>query len=137
LMNLSYSRGMKATHLSPKQKAVQVILIFLAIAAALAGLGGLADLTDTAKDTLAVETWRTVGFFTFSALFSLLAKKPDSSRELWGIIIANKLALTVIGVLYLIDGGIKGAGDFVSFDGLVTALLIIASILQGVWSRKK
>lgn len=57
---------MKTTHLSSRQKAVQTILIFLAIAAALAGIGGLADLTDTAKDTLAVETWRTVGFFTFS-----------------------------------------------------------------------
>lgn len=121
---------------TPKQKAVQVILIFLAIAAAAAGLGGLADLVDTAKDTLAVETWRTVGFFTFAALFSLLAKKPNSSRDLWGIIIANKLALTIIGVLYLIDGGIKGASDFVTFDGLVAVLLITASILQGVWKRK-
>jgi len=127
---------MKTTKATPKQKAVQAILIFLAIAAAAAGLGGLADLVDTAKDTLAVETWRTVGFFTFAALFSLLAKKPDSSRDLWGIIIANKLALTIIGVLYLIDGGIKGASDFVTFDGLVTVLLIMASILQGVWKRK-
>ena len=127
---------MKTISLSPKQKAVQIILIFLAITAAAAGLGGLADLADTAKDTLAVETWRTVGFFTFSALFSLLAKKPNSSRELWGIVIANKLALTIIGVLYLIDGGIKGASDFVSFDGLVTILLVVASILQGVWKRK-
>lgn len=136
MVNLSYSRAMKATHLSSKQKAVQTILIFLAIAAALAGIGGVADLTDTAKNTLAVETWRTVGFFTFSALFSLLAKKPDSSRDLWGIIIANKLALTIIGVLYLIDGGVKGASDFVTFDGLVTVLLITASILQGVWTHK-
>lgn len=127
---------MKTTKTSPKQKAVQVILVFLAIAAAAAGLGGLADLADTAKGTLAVETWRTIGFFTFSALFSLLAKKPDSSRDLWGIIIANKLALTIIGVLYLIDGGVKGASDFVTFDGLVTVLLITASILQGVWTHK-
>lgn len=126
---------MKTTKATPKQKAVQVILIFLAIAAAAAGLGGLADLAGSAKDTLAVETWRTVGFFTFAALFSLLAKKPESSRDLWGIIIANKLALTVIGVFYLIDGGIKGASDFVTFDGLVTVLLIVASILQGVWKR--
>lgn len=127
---------MKTTHKTSKQKAVQVILVFLAIAAAVAGLGGLADLADTAKDTLAVETWRTVGFFTFSALFSLLAKKPGSSRDLWGIIIANKLALTIIGVLYLVDGGVKGASDFVTFDGLVTVLLITASILQGVWTHK-
>jgi len=127
---------MKTTHLSTKQKAVQAILIFLAIAAAAAGVGGVIDLVDTSKDTLAVETWRTVGFFTFSALFSLLAKKPGSSRDLWGIIIANKLALTVIGVLYLVDGGVKGASDFVTTDGLITVLLIVASILQGVWHRK-
>lgn len=127
---------MKTTKTAPKQKTVQAILVFLAIAAAAAGLGGLADLADTAKDMLAVETWRTVGFFTFAALFSLLAKKPDSSRDLWGIIIANKLALTIIGVLYLINGGIKGASDFVTFDGLVTVLLIVASILQGIWVRK-
>ena len=127
---------MKTTKTAPKQKTVQAILVFLAIAAAAAGLGGLADLADTAKDMLAVETWRTVGFFTFAALFSLLAKKPDSSRDLWGIIIANKLALTIIGVLYLINGGIKGASDFVTFDGLVPVLLIVASILQGIWVRK-
>lgn len=128
---------MKTTHVSPKQKTVQVILIFLAIAAALAGLGGIADLVDTSKDTLAVETWRTVGFFTFSALFSLLAKKPDNNRELWGIVIANKLALTVVGIFYLIDGGIKGASDFVTTDGMITVLLIVASILQGVWWTRK
>lgn len=127
---------MKTVHLSPRQEAVQVILIFLAIAAAIAGVSGLADLADTSKATLAVETWRIVGFFTFAALFSLLARKPDSSRELWGIVIANKLALTIIGVIYLINGGVDGASDFVSFDGTVTVLLIVASILQGVWKSK-
>lgn len=122
--------------MSPKQKAAQTILVVLAVSAVLAGLGSLADLLDTPKDTLAVETWRTVGFFTFAALFSLLAKKPDTNRELWGIVFANKLALSAIGILYLVNGGIDGASDFVTFDGAITILLVVAGVLQGVWKRK-
>lgn len=127
---------MKNTTKSPKQKASQTILIALAILAALAGLGSFASLPAATTATLAVETWRAVGFVTFAALFGLLAKKPDTNRELWFIVLANKLALTLIGVLYLADGGIYGASDFVIFDGSITVLLIIAGVLQGVWKRK-
>jgi peptidoglycan/LPS O-acetylase OafA/YrhL len=127
---------MKTPQQSPKQKAAQTILSVLALLAVLAGVGSLADLPDTGKATLAVETWRAVGFFTFAALFSLLAKKPVGNRELWGIVLANKLALTIIGICYLVDGGIKGASDFVTFDGSITVLLILAGILAGAWKRK-
>lgn len=128
--------GMKPTLLSPKQKAAQTILIALAVLAVVAGVGGLVDLLDTSKATLAVETWRTVGFFTFAALFGLLAKKPASNRELWTIVVANKLALSIIGVFYLMSGNIPGASDFVSFDGTITVLLIVAGLLQGAWKRQ-
>ena len=128
-------RFMKTAPVSPKQKAAKGILITLAILAGIAGLGNLFDLPDTAKATLTVETWRVVGFFTFAALFGLLARRPNN-RDVWNIVLANKLALSIIGVLYMVKGGIQGANDLVTFDGTITVLLIVAGILQGVWTKQ-
>lgn len=132
---LRYNNRMKTTSVSPKQKAAKGILITLAILAGLAGLGNLADLPDTAKATLTVETWRVVGFFTFAALFGLLARRPQN-RDVWNIVLANKLALSIIGVLYMAQGGVQGASDLVIFDGTITVLLVVAGVLQGVWAKQ-
>jgi peptidoglycan/LPS O-acetylase OafA/YrhL len=126
----------KATPLTSHQKTARGILALLSVLALIAGASSLGAVIDAPTSTRAVETWRMVGFFTFAALFSLLAQKMQNNKELWSIIIANKLALTVIGIFFVAQGGIAGASDFVAFDGTISILLIIASFLAGVWKKK-
>ena len=116
----------------------QIILYFLSVLAILAGVSALAELNGTASDTLVVETWRIVGLFTFAGLFALLARRPNSGRGLWSIVIANKLALAVAGLIFTVQPSkAAGASDLIIFDGSITILLVIASVLAGVWSISK
>ena len=118
-----------------KQGIAQVILLTLSILAILAGVGALADLSDANSAQVVIETWRMIGFFTFAALFSLLANKMQDNRDLWVIVIANKLALTVAGFIYLSRDSVAGAQDLAFFDGGITVALISASYLAGVWNK--
>jgi peptidoglycan/LPS O-acetylase OafA/YrhL len=122
---------------SKNLRAAQAIMAVVSISAVLAGLGALSDLSSTPEATRVVETWRMIGFFTFSALFSLLAAKPQDNRSLWGIVIANKLALTIAGFMFIGTSGISGASDLITFDGTITLLLIVASVLAGAWKRPR
>lgn len=122
------------TQTQPRLRTAQGIMVVLSILALLAGAGAAANLSTVSDAALAVETWRMIGFFTFAGLFAYLARSPQSSRALWGIVIANKLALTIAGLLY-VGRAVPGASDFVTFDGTITAFLIVASVLAGVWKR--
>lgn len=77
----------------------------------------------TADDaTILVETWRTIGFFTFAGLFVLLTFKPTVSLGLWLIVILNKVAL-VVAAIYLPDA--IGANDVLLWDSVLVGLLLI------------
>lgn len=116
-------------------QTAQGIMVVLAVLAALAGVGALADIQSFSEETRAVETWRMVGFFTFSALFSVLAASPQNNRSLWFIVIANKIALALAGLVFLDQSGVVGASDLLTFDGMLAVFLIIASVLAGVWKK--
>ena len=45
------------------------------------------------------ETWRAVGLLTFTVIFILLALRPTTPPPLWLIVIANKLALVIVGLI--------------------------------------
>lgn len=126
----------KNTPPSKQLRISQAILTALAIAAVLAGLASLADLSSTTSDTRVVETWRTIGLFTFGALFGLLADKPAGNNGLWSVVIINKLTLTIAGIFY-VSKDYAGAMDLVTFDGTITALLLVAATLAGVWKPSK
>jgi hypothetical protein len=126
------------TKISSNNKNVRLaqILMYLAAASALfAGMGGIANVTAASDDTVVVELWRVIGFFTFAALFTALAYKPQSSKSLWAVVILNKLALSVAGLMLMSNSSIQGTGDLIIFDGGLTLLLIASSLLAGVWKK--
>lgn len=116
-------------------RIAQILLIITAILALLAGVGVLSDIGNVSKDALVVEMWRIVGLFTFAALFGVLAYKPTVNRPLWSIVIANKLVLTIVGIVLIGQANVPGAHDVAIFDGGITAVLLVASFLAGVWKK--
>lgn len=122
----------KTQPISTNIRIAQVLLGLAAASALLAGIGSITNVTSAADATVVVELWRVIGFFTFAALFGVLARAPQSYRSLWAIVILNKLALSIAG-LFMQDSDITGASDLVIFDGGLTVLLIASSFLAGVW----
>lgn len=122
---------------SPRNRTriAQGILYFVAALALLAGVGSLSTVTQASAAVVVAELWRTIGFFTFAALFAFLAYNPRVSKVVWAIIIGNKLALFVAGLL-LMSNAVAGASDLVIFDGGLALLLVVASILAGIWQRE-
>jgi len=106
-----------------------------AVSALFAGIGAAANVTDAGDSTVVVELWRMIGFYTFAALFALLAYRPQTSRAMWAIVIGNKLALSVAGLLLVGNDAVTGASDLVVFDGGLTLLVIASSLLAGVWRK--
>lgn len=117
------------------RKISQGIMSVLAVFAALAGVAALADLSTVPDATRVIETWRMIGYFTFAALFSLLASAQQNNKSLWIIVIANKVALAIAGLALAGQPGVTGASDLITFDGMLAVFMIVASILAGVWQK--
>ena len=92
--------------------------------AVLAGIGAAISLPAATPSTLMVETWRMIGFFTFAAIFALLAARPLLSPTLWIIVIANKLTLTIAGLAFGAD--VEGALTAAAWDGALVLILSAA-----------
>jgi hypothetical protein len=116
-----------------KRILIAKTLLWVAAAAALgAALSAIPNVADASSATKVVEAWRMVGFATFAALFALLALRPLGNLALWAIVIFNKLALVIAGVVFLNQGGVEGVANVLVFDGGLVVLLIIAFVLTRV-----
>jgi len=102
------------------------------VAAFAAGVSSVADVLVASPDTKVVETWRTIGFFTFAGLFAVLALRPQQNLQLWMLAIFNKLALTIVGLVYVTQN-ITGASTVILWDGVLSLFLVTAFFL----SRKR
>lgn len=103
-------------------KIGKVLVIVAGILALMAGIFGIKNITGAADATKMVETWRVVGFFTFSALFFLLGTKLVRAYSLWLVVLLNKLALTIIGFAY--GANVTGAINSAAWDTTLTVLLV-------------
>jgi len=112
-----------------KKLTIATTLLWVAAVAALgAAIAEIPTIQDASNTTKVVETWRMIGFGTFAAMFAMLARKPFGN-QLWWIVIGNKLALTIAGVIFVMQDGVDGALDLIIFDGGLTVLLIVAFVL--------
>jgi hypothetical protein len=75
-----------------------------------------------------VEAWRMIGFLMFSGVFVLLGLWPRRYPYLWELIIANKVALTLVQLI-LISRATNAMTDGV-VDAAVSVFLILAYILS-------
>jgi hypothetical protein len=120
-----------------KRLLIAKTLMWVAAVAALgAAFSAISNVVDASSATKVVEGWRMIGFATFSGLFALLAWRPRGNGALWAMVIFNKLALSTMGVLFMLQGGVKGATDILVFDGGLTVLLIVAFVLTH-WPRPR
>lgn len=99
----------------------RVLATIATVLAVGAGVTAAAALPAADPAVLMVETWRAVGFFTFAALFALLAARPLASPALWLIVLGNKLVLAVAGLGF--GAGVAGALEAAAWDGAIVLLL--------------
>jgi len=118
-----------------------VLLTVARVLAAVAGLLALVAAISSIPATVAagsgtamVETWRTIGFFTFAALFGYLAVRPHSVG-IWLIVLANKLALTIAALLF--GPGADGAMTSALWDGALVVILGAGTTLALLSMRSK
>jgi hypothetical protein len=105
----------------------------LAAAGALVSFAtGIGRTMDAGPATQAVEVWRTIGFAAFAGLFALLAWRPRGYPGVFEIVIANKVALAVLGLTVLASA--DGASEFVVFDGILSIALVAAYVLVDGWT---
>jgi hypothetical protein len=103
------------------------------VAAAVAAVSDLPTVLAAGRGSAVVETWRLYGFVLFTGLFAWLAVRPRGHRGIWELVIANKLALTVTGIAFVWHGGVTGAAGVVTWDGLLTAVLVAAYVVGQCW----
>ncbi|WP_261717283.1 hypothetical protein [Streptomyces sp. FZ201] len=102
------------------------LLWIACLAAGAAAVSTLPGLLEADASTRMVETWHTCGLAVFSALFAVLARNPQAPMGLWLAVISHKAALTILAVVYSVQGDTAGAGAVIVSDGALTALLLAA-----------
>lgn len=106
-----------------------------ALLAAAAAVSAVPALYAAEPDELMVEVWRAVGFATFAALFVLLAVRPLQSVALWGIVLGNKVVLSVVGLV--LGSAVPGALTAAAWDGALVAILSIGFAAALVARRER
>ena len=78
--------------------------------------------------TQVVEIWRMYGFLVFTGLYMLLAFWPRRSAGIWELVILDKAALGITG-LVLLGRGVADAKTILIFDGSLAVITIVAYVL--------
>ena len=112
-----------------------LLLSVCAAGAIVAAISAVETVADAGSATEAVETWRLIGFVFFAGVFVLLSLAPRQLRGLWELTIGAKLALPVAGATFL--RGSTDATTFVTFDGIVTVLLVCAYVSMAGWTAPR
>lgn len=111
-----------------------MVLMLLAFAGAfLSFLNGIGESIAASSATQVVEFWRTYGFGLFSGLFLLLAFFPRRYPGIWELVILNKAALTLTGLI-LLGHSIKDASIILLFDGTLVLITVLAYVLTRGYS---
>lgn len=100
--------------------------------------GALASVGTASSETQIVYIWRLYGFGVFAGLFLLLAIAPQRYVGIWELVIANKAALAVTGLI-LLDRGVPGASTVLISDGALALMTLVAYVLAkgySGWQRR-
>ncbi|GAB3979160.1 hypothetical protein GCM10029978_073790 [Actinoallomurus acanthiterrae] len=119
----------KVPHSAIAPRIGRGLMWFAAFEAVGASVAALSDVLKADGSVLVVETWRMYGLMLCAALFVLLALRPGVHGAVWGVVVANKAALTITCVAYAIHGGVDEATTIVGWDGSLTVVLVVAYLL--------
>ena len=82
----------------------------------------------SSPSTQVVEIWRMYGFLVFTGLYVLLAFWPRRSAGIWELVILDKVALGITG-LVLLGRGVADAQTILIFDGSLAVITFVAYLL--------
>lgn len=109
----------------------RILMGLAAVGALAAAATSIQTVRAAGPETLMVEIWRLTGLVVFSGLFALLAYRPLHYAGVWELVIANKLALTIVSLTYASHA--DGAGGVALVDGILTGVLLTAYLLNRGW----
>ena len=118
---------------APRDLTARGLLWAAAVGAASSTASAIPAVVGADDATKVVEAWRMYGLALFTGLFVLLALRPRRHRGVWVLVIANKLALTITGLVLLSGDGVRDAGTIAAWDGALSVLLITAYISCRGW----
>src|SRR2546425_6148801 len=104
------------------------LMLLAAVSAFIAFISDAGTVAAANPATLVVELWRWYGFFLFTGLFVLLAFWPRRYPGIWELVLLDKAALSVTG-LVLLQRGVEGAQTILIADGLLAVVTLIAYVL--------
>ena len=112
----------------------RILMGLAAVGALAASATSIQTVRAAGPETLMVEIWRLAGLVVFSGLFSLLAYRPLYYAGVWELVIANKLALTIVSLTCASHA--DGAGEVALVDGILTGVLLTAYLLNRGWRAR-
>jgi hypothetical protein len=104
------------------------LMLLAAVSAFIAFISDFGTVAAANPATLVVELWRWYGFLIFTGLFVLLAFWPRRYPGIWELVLLDKAALSVTG-LVLLQRGVEGAQTILIADGLLAVVTLIAYVL--------
>lgn len=120
-----------------RDRAATSLMLLVTLGAFVAFVTSISAVTTASPATQVVEIWRLYGFIVFTGLFMLLAFWPRRYAGIWELVILNKAALSITG-LVLLGQGITDAQTILIFDGSLAAITIAAYVLAKgytAWKR--
>ena len=113
------------------------LMLLAAIGAFISFVTSISSVATASPATQVVEIWRMYGFVVFSGLYALLAFWPRRYPGIWELVILDKAALGITG-LVLLGRGVADAQTILIFDGSLAVITFVAYLLaKGYtgWSR--
>lgn len=109
------------------------LMLMSAVGAFVSFISAIGDSVNAGPATQVVEIWRMYGFCVFGGLFLLLAIFPRRYPGIWELVILDKAALAVTG-LVLLGHGVKDALTILIADGTLALVIVLAYILTRGYS---
>lgn len=120
-----------------RDRAATGLMLLVTLGAFVAFVTSIGAATTASPATQVVEIWRMYGFIVFAGLFMLLAFWPRRYAGIWELVILNKVALSITG-LVLLGQAITDAQTILIFDGSLAVITIVAYVLAkgyAAWKR--
>ncbi len=120
-----------------RDRAATGLMLLAAIGALVSFVTSIGSVAAGDPAAQVVETWRMYGFIVFAGLYALLAFWPRRYAGVWELVILDKVALAITG-LVLLGRGVADAQTILIFDGALAVITLVAYALTrgySAWTR--
>ena len=111
-----------------RDRVANGLMLLAAIGAFISFVTSITSVATANPAAQVVEIWRMYGFVVFTGLYVLLAFWPRRYPGIWELVILDKAALAISG-LVLLGRGVADAPTILTFDGGLAVITLIAYVL--------